>query len=166
MARANSRKAAGRSKPRARSGGEVPGSVKGKGRLKREATEAQIVDAFHRVVQRDGLRNVRVNAVIKEAGVGNLINQLIAYSKYDDGKPQPVVQVQEFHIDQRPFVRFEVTDEKAAGNGAPSRIRVYFDRQTNLPTRFEAYDLRNELIEYFEYKDIRFNVGMTDASFP
>ncbi len=43
---------------------------KGKGRLKREATEAQIVDAFHRVVQREGLRNVRVNAVIKEAGVG------------------------------------------------------------------------------------------------
>ncbi|NJO13629.1 MAG: TetR/AcrR family transcriptional regulator, partial [Gammaproteobacteria bacterium] len=43
---------------------------KGKGRLKREATEAQIVDAFHRLVQRDGLRNVRVNAVIKEAGVG------------------------------------------------------------------------------------------------
>ncbi len=45
-------------------------SSKGKGRLKREATEAQIIDAFHRVVSRDGLRNVRVNDVIKEAGIG------------------------------------------------------------------------------------------------
>jgi len=58
------RKGRGRSKTSVRAEG------KGKGRLKREATEAAIVDAFHRVVQRDGLRNVGVNAVIKEAGVG------------------------------------------------------------------------------------------------
>ena len=44
--------------------------TKGKGRLKREATEAEIINAFDRLVRREGLRNVRVNAVIKEAGVG------------------------------------------------------------------------------------------------
>ena len=43
---------------------------KGKGRLKREATEAEIINAFDRVVRRDGLRNVGVNTVIKEAGIG------------------------------------------------------------------------------------------------
>jgi AcrR family transcriptional regulator len=43
---------------------------KGKGRLKREATEAALIDAFARVVQRSGLRNVGVNEVIKEAGIG------------------------------------------------------------------------------------------------
>lgn len=43
---------------------------KGKGRLKREATEAHIIDAFHRVVAREGLRNIRVNEVIKEAEIG------------------------------------------------------------------------------------------------
>lgn len=48
----------------------LPKSTKGKGRLKREATEAQIIDAFHRVVAREGLRNVRVNDVIKEARIG------------------------------------------------------------------------------------------------
>jgi AcrR family transcriptional regulator len=42
----------------------------GKGRLKRQATEAAIVAAFDRVVRRDGLRNVGVNALVKEAGVG------------------------------------------------------------------------------------------------
>ncbi len=43
---------------------------KGKGRLKREATELSIIEAFDRVARRDGLRNVRVNDVIKEAGIG------------------------------------------------------------------------------------------------
>lgn len=43
---------------------------KSKGRLKRATTEAHIIDAFHAVVTREGLRNVRVNDVIKEAGIG------------------------------------------------------------------------------------------------
>ena len=47
--------------------------VKGKGRLKREATEAQLIDAFGRVVARGGLRNVGVNEVIKEAGIGKAL---------------------------------------------------------------------------------------------
>jgi len=47
--------------------------VKGKGRLKREATEAALIDAFTRVVQRSGLRSVGVNEVIKEAGIGKAL---------------------------------------------------------------------------------------------
>ena len=46
---------------------------KGKGRLKREATEATVIEAFGRVVQRNGLRNVGVNEVIKEAGIGKAL---------------------------------------------------------------------------------------------
>lgn len=46
---------------------------KGKGRLKREATEAALIEAFERVVQRNGLRNVGVNEVIKEAGIGKAL---------------------------------------------------------------------------------------------
>lgn len=46
---------------------------KGKGRLKREATEAALIDAFGRVVQRGGLRSVGVNEVIKEAGIGKAL---------------------------------------------------------------------------------------------
>lgn len=47
--------------------------ARGKGRIKREATEAQIIAAFDRVVQRNGLRNVGVNEVLKEAGVGKAL---------------------------------------------------------------------------------------------
>jgi AcrR family transcriptional regulator len=48
-------------------------AAKGKGRLKREATEAELVEAFGRVVRRNGLRNVGVNEVLKEAGVGKAL---------------------------------------------------------------------------------------------
>ncbi len=53
--------------------GSAESPVKGKGRLKREATEAAVIDAFGRVVQRSGLRNVGVNEVIKEAGIGKAL---------------------------------------------------------------------------------------------
>lgn len=53
--------------------GRVKGPVKGKGQLKREATEALLVDAFGRIVQRHGLRYVGVNEVVKEAGVGKAL---------------------------------------------------------------------------------------------
>ncbi len=46
---------------------------KGKGALKREATEAEIISSFGRVVERNGLRNVGVNEVIKEAGIGKAL---------------------------------------------------------------------------------------------
>lgn len=46
---------------------------KGKGALKREATEAEIISAFGRVVERNGLRNIGVNEVIKEAGIGKAL---------------------------------------------------------------------------------------------
>lgn len=50
-----------------------PTAAKGRGRRKREATEAEIIKAFDRLVRREGLRNVRVNAVIKEAGIGKAL---------------------------------------------------------------------------------------------
>ena len=48
-------------------------NAKGKGRLKREATEALLIDAFGSVVQRSGLRNVGVNEVINQAGIGKAL---------------------------------------------------------------------------------------------
>ena len=51
----------------------VQPETKGKGALKREATEAEIINAFGRVVERNGLRNVGVNEVIKEAGIGKAL---------------------------------------------------------------------------------------------
>ena len=48
----------------------MTGHTKGKGQLKREATEASIIDAFHRLAEQHGVRGVGVNALVQEAGVG------------------------------------------------------------------------------------------------
>lgn len=53
--------------------GPIKDPVKGKGRLRREATEALLVEAFGRIVKRHGLRYVGVNEVVKEAGVGKAL---------------------------------------------------------------------------------------------
>lgn len=54
----------------ATSSDDVEPQQKGKGQLKREATEAELINALGRVVRRSGLRQVGVNEVIKEAGIG------------------------------------------------------------------------------------------------
>jgi outer membrane lipoprotein-sorting protein len=52
------------------------------------------------------------------------------------------------------------------------RTVVYFDKQTKLPVRFEAYDWPaaggtpgGEKLECYSYVDVKFNVGLTDAAF-
>lgn len=50
-----------------------PESRRGKGRLRRQASENALIEAFGRVVQRSGLRSVGVNEVVKEAGVGKAL---------------------------------------------------------------------------------------------
>ena len=42
---------------------------KNKHQIRREATEEAILDAFERVLLRDGARDLTLNAVMKEAGV-------------------------------------------------------------------------------------------------
>lgn len=46
------------------------GKTPGKGALKRAATEERILAAFEQVLLRDGVENLGVNSVVKEAGVG------------------------------------------------------------------------------------------------
>ncbi len=48
----------------------APLPIKARNRLKREATQAQIIQAFERLLQREGVRAVGVNSVVKEAGIG------------------------------------------------------------------------------------------------
>ncbi|QOJ31038.1 MAG: TetR/AcrR family transcriptional regulator [Gammaproteobacteria bacterium] len=67
------RSSTARAGPAARGRGEGKEKEKGKGQLKREATESLLVEAFGRIVERHGLRNVGVNEVVKEAGVGKAL---------------------------------------------------------------------------------------------
>ena len=58
------------------------------------------------------------------------------------------------------------------GDGHAHRCVVYFDRQTKLPVRFEAYERPRpdgppggELLECYSYLGLRFNVNLPDETF-
>jgi len=61
------------------------------------------------------------------------------------------------------LVRIELS---FAGEGyyAP-RQRVWIDRGLGLPTRIEVYDGRQDLLERYEYRDLKLNTGLTERDF-
>jgi hypothetical protein len=108
---------------------------------------------------------------ITEAGLGNLINQT-----YQDwaalrqaGKAQ--VRLGEYRYDNRLCTRVEVIRERSP-QAYCYRGVLYFDKQTHLPIRMEAYDwpraggpADGELLEAFSYVGLQLNVGLPDATF-
>lgn len=64
----------------------------------------------------------------------------------------------------------EVEHSKAAKSEF-SRSRVFFDHETKLPVRVERFSWpektggKPELVEMYDYKDLKVNVGLTDADF-
>src|SRR5262245_14617488 len=102
---------------------------------------------------------------ITEAGIGNLIDQLSA-AHAQEIKRTVQITIAEVSFNRRNCVRFDVSDPGADGVNQQPRTLIYFDKETNLPIRYEAYDRRGDLVECFSYTDLRFNVGLTDASFP
>lgn len=109
---------------------------------------------------------------ITEAGIGNLIERIAAgHARGQERASKAQVNVAEYQFMKRPCVRFEIIDPTADGTTNTYRSVIYFDRETNLPVRYEAYDAPRggakdgEMIECFSYVDIRFNLGLGDSAF-
>jgi hypothetical protein len=78
----------------------------------------------------------------------------------------------EYKFLQKSCTRMESLRRVNNGQFYSHRTVVYFDRETRLPIRFEAYDWPKpgsppggELIECYNYVDLKFNVNLTDAAF-
>jgi hypothetical protein len=111
---------------------------------------------------------------ITEAGIGNLIERVAAAHAQESRLPpsQVTTRYGEYLFQQRPCVRMEAVHLVNNGQFYCYRCVVYFDKETRLPVRFEAYDWPaaggapgGELLECYSYIDLKFNVGLTDAAF-
>ena len=78
----------------------------------------------------------------------------------------------EFVFQQKPCMGMETVHKVNNGQFYCYRSVVYFDKQTKLPVRFEAYDwptaggpAGGEKLECYSYIDLKYNVGLTDAAF-
>jgi AcrR family transcriptional regulator len=117
--------------------------AKGKGQLKREATEALLVEAFGRVVQRKGLRNVGVNEVVKEASVGKAL-----LYRYFGGLPGLVHAWGQKNRVWPPLARLTPLSKERAGEGAAAQLKKIVVRNAEVhredPVRVEM--LADELM--------------------
>jgi hypothetical protein len=110
---------------------------------------------------------------ITEAGIGNLIDQLISSGEAEKklGKSQVEIR-QNAKVDGRVCWLVKSTHPNDPKRFPYHRTKVFFDKEHGLPIRFEGYAAPKansgpdgELIEEYTYRDLELNAGLTAMDF-
>jgi hypothetical protein len=109
---------------------------------------------------------------ITEIGVLNLCRRLIEVAeedlKYDECEVKFDRQAK---LNNRSCTCVEVSHPLPRKHFRFHLARIYVDNELKVPIRFEAFDwpksadAEPEMIESYEYRDLKLNVGLTDADF-
>jgi len=158
--------------PKAMAGREAV-YVTGKNNGKMKAKGALGLVGFIALDPQDPKAKLGTHHAITEAGLGHLIEELMAAQAKmkGAGSTAPQMLYSDVTVNRHECLRIEVIDAKTEGK-SPHRSVLYFDRENGLPIRVERYNrpasegAAGELIECFTYLDLRLNVGLTDAAFP
>lgn len=110
---------------------------------------------------------------ITEAGIANLLVRLRNDWELERRVNKTQVRMADYDFAQRKCTRVETIHADNSGREFYAyRSVVYFDKETRLPIRFEAYDwprsggaADGELLECYSYVDLRFNVGLSESDF-
>lgn len=106
------------------------------------------------------------------AGVKNMLTTLLAgYAEAMKGGECAVRVIPGAKVDGRQCTCVEVTSMQPLPNHPLQMTRIFYDDETRLPIRFEAYGWPTQagqqppLVEEYTYRDVKINVGLTDADF-
>lgn len=108
---------------------------------------------------------------IYEAGIGNMIEQLIQNLEKDRQLDKTRVRIAEYTYNNRRCYRVEATGTERGPQNPVGRCVFFLDKESKLPIRMENYDwpqgdaTEGELLEVFSFVDARLNVGLGDADF-
>jgi hypothetical protein len=109
---------------------------------------------------------------ITEAGIGNLIERFARGWEAERSAGLSQVLLGTYEYNKRRCTRVEVIHpSNPGGRFLHYRDVVYFDKETHLPIRMEAYDWPRrpgdpgELVEVFSFVNLRLNVGLPDEVF-
>lgn len=108
---------------------------------------------------------------ITDAGIGHMIDTISgAWDKELHAAESVVTIGKNFKVGNRPCVMIESVHPTKHAGFLYHKVRVFIDREHNLPIRFEAYDWPNrgkapELVEEYIYTNLKLNVGMTGRDF-
>jgi outer membrane lipoprotein-sorting protein len=110
---------------------------------------------------------------VTEAGIGNLIEQLVTRWDAERKLGQTQVEIKEnAAVDGRPCILVKTTHPNDPRRYAYYRSRVFIDKEHGLPIRFEGYDWPRrgsppdgDKVEEYTYRDLKFNVSLTSVDF-
>jgi hypothetical protein len=108
---------------------------------------------------------------IYEAGIGNMIEQLIQNLEKEKQVNKTQVRIAEYTYNNRRCYRVEATGTERSPEAQVGRCVFYLDKESKLPIRMENYEWPStpggtgELLEVFSFVDIRLNTGLGDADF-
>jgi len=117
------------------------------------------------------MENSRHN--ITEAGIGNLIDQLIARWEAEKKLGQTKVELRDnATVDKRVCWLVKTTHPNDPRHYTYYRTRVLFDKENGLPIHFEGYDWprRNsspdgDLVEAYTCRELRLDIPLSSADF-
>jgi hypothetical protein len=111
---------------------------------------------------------------INEAGIGHLLDSTARYWEMERRLNKTLVRFLEAEIDGRPCTGIEtIHPDRNAGSFYGYRCVLWLDKATHLPVGAENYDWPRqggpeggELLEWYRYMDVRWNVGLGNDAFP
>ena len=147
---------------------------KNNGALRVHATGIRGAVGFVTLQPNDPRVTAQSRHLITDAGVGNLIESLQRNWTKERGLGRSQVRAAEYEYARRKCIRVEVvhTNDEVARQFYCYRSVIYFDKETRLPVRAEAYDwprrggpADGDVLECYSYIDFHFNVGLNDETF-
>lgn len=110
---------------------------------------------------------------IKEAGIANLIEMLLARCEFERRHSETKTEVQHVKVNGRRCLQISAVHPTAdTGKFQYHTLRIFIDKEKGLPVRVETYGYPKEpgrqpgpLLESHTYLDIQTNVGLTPIDF-
>ncbi|MFO0810011.1 MAG: DUF1571 domain-containing protein [Gemmataceae bacterium] len=149
-------------------------SGKNDNRLRAKGTGLAAIAGYVSLDPRDPRAMAQSRHVITDTGIGYLIETVWKNYELERRFPANVVQVKyaDYAFQGKTHTCMETTHLTNNGQFYAYRTLVFFDKETKLPMRFEAYDWptpggnpKGEKLEVYSYVNVKFNVGLTDAAF-
>jgi hypothetical protein len=141
------------------------------GKMRAKATGVLGVAGFVSIDPDDPRARKNSNHSITEAGLANLLGRFDRGWRAEYPLNRLQVRVGEYEYNKRRCMRVETTHTTRVQTPVYRSV-VYFDKEVQLPIRVEAYDWPRqggnpggELIEVYNYVNLRLNVNLPDEVF-
>lgn len=103
---------------------------------------------------------------VSEVGLVPLLDRIDAILATEQSAGQPaVVTASEYVFNARQVMKCELFADRAHPRRYAAKVAIYFDKETKLPVRLEAFDGQSQLVESHSYVGVKRNVGLGDAAF-